>query len=143
MKIIVIILVVLWVYSYFSFKSKYKFMSSMVKALEKNRFAPEGDYLIRLGSAYMNAQQYKSAIACFSKVLNENLYYNSFKYSTEDIKTNIEFCKNPCIGYSGGENLNGSWLHNFILVRFGGRRKIMIEEEDILLTDEYMRNHNI
>ena len=71
--------------------------------------------------ALMYCQQYVSALTLFED-LKQRGHGRQFNFLDE----NTKFCKKPLPWSYGAKNQNGSWLHNFFLVRFGGRRMVMV-----------------
>ena len=95
---------------------------------------------IEYGSALMQAQQYKSALSVFEGV-KRRVAMASKLYPFLDL--NIEFCKKPLPWSSGAkDHKGGSWWHNFLLVRFGGRRQIAISEQTGLAFNSMLRIMN-
>ena len=141
MKLILFILFCMWIWSYVSFRRKHSVNMIALDVMKARR--PEGidpTYECRLGSAYMEAQQYADAYRCFQSYLSK---YGNLPGSTADaVRANIEFCKHPVPGCNGPKNLNGSWWHNFLLVRLGGRRCNMMTQEDGLAINAFLRMKN-
>lgn len=94
---------------------------------------------LELASAYMQVQRYEDAYNMFASILRKNP--NS--YNASDISLNMEFCKKPLPWSSGLHNHNMGYWHNFMLVRFGGRRKIMISDNSYIATDKLIQNGHI
>lgn len=137
MELILGILLIMWILSYYRFKRKMSYMKVVVKCLlEKVNSNPSNYQLqLRLASALSEIQQYKDAYDIYNHILSQE----SFVPDIEKIKINMEFCKNPIPG-SGLKNHNDSWLHNFLLVRLGKRRAIFLTDEDFLQANSVLRN---
>lgn len=88
-------------------------------------------------SALMLCQQYQSALNLFEDLKRKGLD-RQFSFLEE----NIRFCKKPLPWSSGAKNHNGSWLHNFLLVRFGGRRMVSILQDSYIVFNAMLRNMN-
>ena len=132
MKIVLFALVLLWLYSYWRFTGKRSHMRKLVIVTER-RFAQLNTQqsAIDLATAYMNAQRYADAYAIYANILTEGCV------QADTIKLNMEFCQKPLPWSKGLKNHRQSYWHNFMLVRFGGRRNNMISEEAILALDNY------
>ena len=134
MKLVLFLLFVFWFYNYWRFMGKRKAHKQLVIVAE-HRYSSLKSVItsLDLACAYMQAQRYADAYAMFSKTLSD--YPNT--YNADDIRTNMEFCKKP-LPWSGGlKNHNMGYWHNFMLVRFGGRRRIMISPELIMAADNF------
>lgn len=95
---------------------------------------------IEYGSALMQSQQYKSALDVFEGV-RRSVYNASAFYPFLD--SNIEFCKKPLPwGKGAKDHKGGSWWHNFLLVRFGGRRQVAISQDTGLAFNSMLRMMN-
>ncbi len=128
MEIILIVLIGLWVWSYVKFRKRYKMdrlLSEMLGRKYKQMPTPqtESEY----ACALMLSQQYQSALELF-----EDLKRKGAGRQLNFLDANIEFCKKPLPWSSGAKNHNGSWWHNFFLVRLGGRRMVLISDESYL-----------
>lgn len=135
MKIIILILVVLWLWSYFKFRRKYKMDTVLCLMLEhKYRDNPNPVNESEYASALMLCQQYKSALELFEDMKRKGLE-RQFSF----LNDNINFCKKPLPWSSGAKNHNGSWLHNFLLVRFGGKRMVVISPDTYLEANAMLR----
>lgn len=142
MTYIIIILVVMWLWSYVKFRKRYK-MDRMMCEFTRHRYNEDSSNpmtAIEYGSALMQAQQYKSALEIFDRV-KRRVAMASTMYPFLD--ANIEFCKKPLPWSSGAkDHKDGSWWHNFQLVRFGGRRQIAISEQTGLAFNSMLRMIN-
>jgi hypothetical protein len=136
MKLFLFVLFLFWLYNYWRFKGKRKYYKKMVIVAEHRheRLQTEQSAL-ELASAYMQVQRYADAYNAFASVLTK------YKYTpnTQDIKANMAFCQKPLPWSRKLKNHDMSYWHNFMLVRFGGRRKIMIPHETYIETDNYIR----
>lgn len=142
MKYVVIILAVMWLFSYVKFRKRYKMDRMMCEFTHQLYNEDSGNPMtaIEYGSALMQAQQYKSALAVFEGV-KRRVAMASTLYPFLD--ANIEFCKKPLPWSSGAKNYKGgSWWHNFQLVRFGGRRQVAISEQTGLAFNSMLRMMN-
>lgn len=142
MKYVVIILAVMWLFSYVKFRKRYKMDRMMCEFTHQLYNEDSGNLMtaIEYGSALMQAQQYKSALAVFEGI-KRRVAMASTLYPFMD--ANIEFCKKPLPWSSGAKNYKGgSWWHNFQLVRFGGRRQVAISEQTGLAFNSMLRMMN-
>lgn len=131
--LILIILLFLWGYSYMKFRSKMKFYSVMYSYLrEEAKEAPSPENMLRLSGACLVLQRYKEAYNIYEQLLP--IYSDR-----EKIETNIKFCSNPIPGIHQPKNINQSWWHNFLLVRFGKKRYTFLTQEDHIKTEALMR----
>lgn len=138
MKFVLFILFCLWLWSYISFRRKHSVDMAAIDVMKARRpKVNDPTYEYRLGSAYMEAQQYADAYRCFQSYLNQ--YGNLPASSADIVRTNMEFCKHPVPGCNGPKNINGSWWHNLLLVRLGGRRYNMMTQDDCLAVNSYLR----
>ena len=90
---------------------------------------------LELASAYMQVQRYADAYNAFASVLMK------YKYTpnTQDIKANMEFCKKPLPWSQKLRNHDMGYWHNFMLYRFGGRRKVMLSQDVYIATDNFIQ----
>ena len=135
-KIIFLILLGLWIWSYVKFKRKMKYFTVMTDYLQKvvdNDPNPEN--ALRLSGALIEIQHYKDAFFILDGLIRQYPYHQNI----EQMKINLEFCKNPVPGTHQPKNFNHSWWHNFLLVRLGRRRYNFLSEEDYLRTNSIMR----
>ncbi len=135
MKIIIAVLAILWLWSYVKFRRKYK-MDKMLCAMLEHKYKqmPNPHIESEYASALMLCQQYQSALILFEDLKRKGLDRH-FNFLDE----NIKFCKKPLPWSSGAKNHNGSWLHNFLLVRFGGRRMVAISQDTYLEANAMLR----
>lgn len=80
---------------------------------------------LELASAYMQVQRYADAYNAFVSVLTT---YN-YSTNTQDIKVNMGFCKKPLPWSKKLKNHDMGYWHNFMLYRFGRRRKVMLSQD--------------
>ena len=142
MKYLIIMLVLLWLWNYVKFRKSYK-LNRMMCEFTRHRYNEDSSNpmsAIEYGSALMQAQQYKSALVIFERVKG------SFSMVTTlypFLDANVEFCKKPLPWSHGAkDHKNGSWWHNFQLVRFGGRRQVAISQETGLAFNSMLRMMN-
>lgn len=90
---------------------------------------------LELASAYMQVQRYADAYNAFASFLMK------YKYTpnTQDIKANMEFCKKPLPWSKKLRNHDMGYWHNFMLYRFGGRRKVMLSQDVYIATDNFIQ----
>ena len=142
MKYVIIILAVMWLLSYVRFRKRYK-MYKMMCEFTRHRFEADPNNpmtAIEYGSALMQCQQYQSALGIFENV-KRRVANASTIYPFLD--ANIAFCKKPLPWSSGPkDHRDGSWWHNFQLVRFGARRQVAISQETALDFNAMLRMMN-
>lgn len=142
MRYVITILVVMWLFSYVKFRKRYKIDKMMCK-FTRHRYNEDSSNpmaAIEYGSALMQAQLYKSALEVFESV-KRRVAMASTLYPFLD--SNIEFCKKPLLWSNGAkDHKNGSWWHNFLLVRFGGRRQVAISQDTGLAFNSMLRMMN-
>lgn len=140
MKLFLFVLFLFWLYHYWHFTGKRKYIKKLVVVAEHlyDRQPCEQNAL-ELASAYMQAQRYADAYSTFQDVLKKM----PGTINKTDIVMNMEFCKKPLPWSSSLKNHNMGYLHNFMLVYLGGRRKVMISQETIFKTDDYLRTGHI
>lgn len=139
---IIIILAVMWLFSYVKFRKGYKIDKMMCEFTRHRYDSDSGNPMtaIEYGSALMQCQQYKSALGIFEGVKRRVANASTF-YPFLDV--NIEFCKKPVPWSSGAkDHRGGSWWHNFQLVRFGGRRQVVISQDTGLAFNSMLRMMN-
>lgn len=134
MEIVIIILAGLWLYSYVGFRKRYK-IDKLMCGFTRQRYemSPSPMTELEYGSALMQAQQYSSAMAMFEGICRK-VGHNPL------LDENIAFCKKP-LPWSGSakDHKGGSWMHNFLLVRFGGRRRVAISDATALDFNSMLR----
>ncbi len=142
MKYILIIFIVMWLWSYMKFRKNYK-IDRMMCEFTQHRYNEDSRNpmnAIEYGSTLMQSQLYKSALDVFEgvkrRVSNANTFYPF-------LDANIEFCKKPLPWSNGAkDHKGGSWWHNFLLVRFGGRRQVAISQDTGLAFNSMLRMMN-
>ena len=129
----------MWMFSYVRFRKRYKENEMLCEFTRQpynvNPLNPIT--AIEYGSALMQCQQYKSAMHVFEGVKDR---YANYKDIFPFLDTNISFCKKPLPWSSGAkDHKGGSWWHNFLLVRFGGKRQVVISEDTRLAFNSMLR----
>lgn len=140
MGILILVLIIgFWLYNYMKFRSMISYYSKMcgIIATELRRSPVRSRVqMLRFSSALIHSQQYLDAYELLVQ-LNHNV---TDANEEQQIRANIEFCKNPIPWISQPQNLNHSYWHNFLLVRFGKIRYNFLTEEDYLRTNAILRN---
>ena len=111
-------------------------MNRMLCAMLAQRYEemPNPQNECEYASALMLCQQYLSALELF-----EDLKRKGFGMQFSFLDENIKFCQKALPWSSGVKNHNGSWIHNFLLVRFGGRRMVSISQDSYLEFNAMLR----
>lgn len=132
-KLILIIIFLLWGYSYIRFRRKMKYYTVMYNFLkEEVEDVPRPMNKLRLSGACLMLQRYKEAYEIYEQLLP--IYPDR-----EKLETNMAFCSNPLPWVNKIKNYNKSWLHDFFLVRFGKKRYSFLTQEDDVITEALMR----
>ena len=132
MEIIIVVLFLIWVFSYWRFTGKRRTYKTMVLVTEaRYRKLQTGRCATDLACAYMNAQRYADAYGMFEQVASESPSVPG------DIKLNMDFCKKPLPWSKGLKNHNMGYWHDFALARLGGRRSNLISQDAVLAFDNY------
>ena len=144
MKLLLFILFCIWIYSYFRFKSKIYYKYQIVTYLETKYTSTKDDFtLLQLGSAYMEVQLYKSAKNCYEKVdlnnISSTIKFRLPMVNEENIKMDIDFCDKPLPWRHAAKDHNKSWLHNFLLYRFGRTRINLVDPQTVLEVNSTIR----
>lgn len=135
MYIAAIIVFIYWLWCYYSFRQEYRYYKIVLfVTTEDAKKDPSPKNRLEYASALMLCQRYSDALNIFEELDAEGL---SKKY--DFIPLNITFCKKPHPLMSRQKNLNGSYWHNFFLVRLGARRQVYITEETQLKLNAVMR----
>ena len=136
MKLFLFVLFLFWLYHYWRFTGKRKYYKKMVIVAEHrfSQFQTEQSAL-ELASAYMQVQRYADAYNVFGSVLMKYLYTPN----ASDIKINMDFCQKPLPWSQKLRNHNMSYWHNFMLTRFGRRRKVMLSHDLYIATDHFIQ----
>ena len=136
MKLFLFVLFLFWLYHYWRFTGKRKYYKKMVIVAEHRheRLQTEQSAL-ELASAYMQVQRYADAYNAFASVLMKYKYTPNL----QDIKANMEFCKKPLPWSKKLRNHDMGYWHNFMLYRFGGRRKMMLSQDVYIATDNFIQ----
>lgn len=140
MKIVIIILAVMWVFSFIKYKRGYKedlllsifYEADLIGRQENTQEGVEG--LWHCATALMLAQQYSRAYDVYHEaaamiVKNPSLDKDDL---LKHIQVNIKFCRSPFPWVKQPMNHNGSWLHYFLIKGFGNRRYQYFSEESLL-----------
>lgn len=137
MKLVIVIIIILWIVSYVKFRRNYKIHKLLVVfTRELYNQSPSPYTAIEHASALMLAQQYKSALEIFEHYQGPNATI-AFPF----LNDNIAFCKKPLPWTQGArDHINGSWWHNFLLVRLGGRRQVAISNKTALAFNAFLRS---
>lgn len=137
MKLFFFLLFLYWLYNYWRFTGKRAFYRKMVFVMQHrfDRMKTEQSAL-ELASAYMQVQRYKDAYSLFNYVLESN----PGSLNARDIRMNLDFCMRPFPWSGGLKNHDMGYWHNFLLVRFGRTRKVMLSNDAYVATDIYMKN---
>lgn len=135
MSIAVIIVFIYWLWCYYSFRQEYRYYKIVLfVTAEDAKKDPSPKNRLEYASALMLCQHYSDALNIFEELDAEGLS-NNYDF----IPLNITFCKKPHPLMSRPKNLNGSYWHNFILVRLGSRRQVYITEETQLKVNAVIR----
>ena len=136
MKLLLFFLFLFWLYNYWRFTGMRKFFQKMVIVAEHRdeQFKTEQSAL-ELASAYMKVQRYADAYSVFESVLAK--YHNS--PNSSNIMCNMDFCKKPLPWSKKLKNHKMGYWHNFMLIRFGGRRRVMLSQDIYIATDNFIQ----
>lgn len=139
MKLIIAILVVMWLYSYYRYSQQRKYYRRVSRYYEMQHRQDPEDPVIAMGlaSAYMKTQQYHKAYQLYDKLLAKGV--DKYPRLGESIRPNMAFCQKPMPGCNGPKDLNGSWWHEFRLKRLGAPRRYDFTEEHMLAAESMMR----
>ena len=136
MKIILIALAVILVYSYAKFKFK-SYPDKKFAEYWKRRLAEEPDnvhIMLTTASALTLIQQYRQAADIYESILNNPIIKDSLSPDTlEKVNMNLKFCYKPLPWSSECKDHSiFRYAHFFCLRRFGNRRFHFITDEDAL-----------
>lgn len=135
MEIVIIVIAALWLWSFIKFRRKYKMDKTLCEFLRlKYEEHPSAHTQVEYASGLMMCQRYSDALPLF-----EDLQRKGTQIQFDFLPENIAFCKRPLPWSKGAKNYNGSWWHNFLLVRFGGRRLTSISRETLLEANAMLR----
>lgn len=135
MKLFLFFLFLFWLYHYWRFTGKRKFYKKVVIVAEHRYEKLQSEQrALELASAYMQVQRYADAYNMFASALSK--YTNS--PNSPDIRANMEFCKKPLPWSKTLKNHEMGYWHNFMLYRFGGRRKVMLSQDVYIATDNFI-----
>lgn len=139
MKIVIAIILILWIYSMFRFSKEQKFFKRVCRYYEYKHRQNPNDVSVSMGlaSAYMKTQKYKKAYDIYEKLESKGVA--AYPGYGESLQANKEFCRKPFPGCNGPKDFNGSWWHNFKLVRLGGRRRYDFNQDHMLEAESMMR----
>lgn len=135
MTIVLILILALGAWSFIKFRKRYKMDKMLCEMLgyKFNEFkTPETQMEFACG--LMLCQRYADALT-----LLQDMEQRGLERQFDFLRTNIAFCKKPLPWSSKIKNYNGSWWHNFLLVRFGGTRKVAISQESYLEANAMLR----
>lgn len=137
--VIIIVLVIMWLVSVYRFSRQYKFFKRVRAYYEYKHRADPDDAVIAMGlaSAYMKTQQYRKAYELYCQLKANGV--GDYPGLGDSIDINMAFCCKPVPCCSGPKDLKGSWWHNFVLVRLGGRRRYDFTEMHMLEAEAMMR----
>lgn len=151
MDLVLTILFVLWLFSYIKFKRTYKeykllviFYKMRYENSSSKFFSVRLEVLREYGNALILAQKYSAAKDIYEEALKLIETQPVLKNSTlaREVGINYDFCKSPLPWIKQSKNYNSSWIHNFLLVRFGRRRYIGFGEASQLDYHSWKRAMN-
>ena len=145
-KIILVILGIVFIYSYIKFKRHYRLTLLFVAFMENKCRLQENDVdaLLSLCSVYTEAQLYKKAYVKYKEILQSPSLKDQLSgEKLERIHENLRFCDAPLFWSSGArDHIVFKYLHHFFLRRIGRRRYIFTREEDALEFNSALRQNN-
>lgn len=126
MKIILIILLLLFLWSYFNY---YKERSYFKKFLRYMCSVPlqKPEAILTMATVLIKLYRYRDAFT----LLEDNSRRINYMY-TDVYNTHKAFCEQPMFSkHPGGKNINPlfGWWHHFLLTRFGRRHIIWLHPE--------------
>lgn len=136
MTFVIVILAGMWLLSYRRFRRKYKMDRAMCE-FTRHRYeeSPNPRTAVEYGSALMQCQLYEMALAQFEEAKRRD-QMGTMPF----LDTNIAFCRKPLPWSHGArDHRGGSWRHNFLLTRFGGRRQVAISSDTALAFNSMLR----
>lgn len=146
-KIILVILGIVFLYSYIKFKRQYKLTLLFAAYMESKcrTLNDDIDALLSLCSAYTDAQLYKKAYDKYKDILQTpSLKEQLSGEKLERVRENVRFCDAPLFWSSGArDHVVFRYLHYFFLRRIGRRRYNFIREEDALEFNSALRQNNL
>lgn len=135
MGIVIAVAVVLWGLSFFRFRQQYSRDRVLCELLKrKYELMPNTLTECEYACGLMLCQQYRSALELF-----EELKHSGADRRLSYLDMNIAFCNKPLPWSTGAKNHNGSWLHHFLLVRIGRRRRVAISADSYLEANAVLR----
>lgn len=151
MELVLTILFVLWLISFIKFKRAYKeykllviFYKFRYENPTSQSFIDKLDALRHYGNSLILAQHYSKAYDIYAeamKLIDSQPVLKNTSFGNE-IRINYEFCRSPLPWIKQPMNYNSSWLHNFLLVRFGRRRYMGFSEDSLLEYESWKRAMN-
>ena len=151
MDLVLTILFILWLFSFIKFKRAYKeykllviFYRMRYENSSSQFFSDRLDVLREYGNALILAQKYSTAEDIYKeavKLIESQPVLKSTSLANE-VQINYDFCKSPLPWTEQSRNYNSSWLHNFLLVRFGRRRYMGFSEASQLDYHSWKRAMN-
>ena len=151
MDLVLTILFILWLFSYIKFKRTYKeykllviFYKMRYENTSSQFFSDRLEVLREYGNALILAQKYKTAEDIYEqavKIIESQPVLKNTNLARE-VQINYDFCKSPLPWMKQSKNYSSSWLHNFLLVRFGRRRYMGFSEESQLDYHSWKRAMN-
>lgn len=144
MSMIIVLLLIIFAYSYLKFKRRYRVDVRFMLFMEQKCLMMSDrdvESLLSLCSAYTNALQYRKAYDKYQEILNDAyLKLMITPELKERIVMNMRFCDAPLLWSSGPkDHMMFRYLHHFFLVRFGRRRYNFISEKDVLEFNSFQR----
>lgn len=146
-KIVLVILGIVFIYSYIKFKRHYRLTLLFAAFMEKKCriFDDDIDALLSLCSVYTDAQLYKKAYDKYNLILQTPSLKGQLSGEKIDrVRENLRFCDAPLFWSSGAkDHFMLRYLHYFFLRRIGRRRYNFIREEDALEFNSALRQNNL
>ncbi len=151
MELVLTILFVLWIFSYIKFKRTYKeyrllviFYKMRYENTSSQFFSDRLEVIREYGNALILAQKYSTARDIYAEAMRLVESQPVLKNTNlgREIQTNYDFCSSPLPWVKSPKNYNSSWMHNFLLVRFGKRRYIGFSESSQLDYNSWKRAMN-
>ena len=129
-------IILYWGWCVIKFKKQYRRDLVLLALTEDTaRTTPTPVPLIEYAGALMHCQRYSDAL-----VIYEGLDKQGLSKVYTFIPYNIAFCKKPHPFCNGPKNFNGSYRHNFILMRLGAKRNPAISDETLLKANSIIRH---
>ncbi len=135
-KLLLVVLGIVFIYSYIKFKRQYKLSLMLVSFMENKclQVVNDIDALLSLCSVYTEAQLYKRAYDKYNEILKTpELKELLSRDKLDRIAINMRFCDAPLFWSSGAkDHFAFRYLHHFLLRRIGRQRFVFTREEDLL-----------